>query len=143
MKYSTEQIESSRERLTSLLKVGQVIYTNLKHRARSGMMRHISLHVVEDGQIVDITWAAARVMGYRISDKTGGIVVGGCGMDMGFHLVYSLGRRMFPNGVNCTGCSDGKATFRCNSNDHVNGSRLYNNGIIHSDGGYAFDHRWI
>ena len=40
----------------------------------------------------------ATALGYR-RGNSGGIVVGGCGMDMAYHLVYNLGSRLWPNGT--------------------------------------------
>jgi hypothetical protein len=68
------------------------VYTVLRHVSQSGMSRDISLKTVEDGQIRDITYTVAEALGEKIKYKNGqGVIrVGGCGMDMGFHLVYSL-----------------------------------------------------
>jgi hypothetical protein len=62
--------------------------TILRHVSQSGMSRDISLFY----KGANITWHVARAMGETIKDKYGQRVirVGGCGMDMGFHLVYSL-----------------------------------------------------
>ena len=69
------------------------IFTILRHVSSSGMTRDISLITTYEGQIINITWYAAQVMKTgRLVDSKGfnAIRVGGCGMDMGFHLVYSL-----------------------------------------------------
>jgi hypothetical protein len=76
---------------------GAKVYTGVDHVSRSGMSRHISVYVVHKGEICDVTGWVGLVLGYRRS-RDGGLVVGGCGMDMGFHVVYSLGRTMFPKG---------------------------------------------
>jgi hypothetical protein len=69
-----------------------IVYTVLRSVSSSGMTRHISLKVARGGDIFDITYLAAEAMGDKLSDKNGHntIRVNGCGMDMGFHLVYSL-----------------------------------------------------
>lgn len=74
-------------------------YTVLRHVSQSGMSRDISVKTVEDGQIRDITYTVAEALGEKIRYKNGhGVIrVGGCGMDMGFHLVYSLSSVLFPN----------------------------------------------
>jgi hypothetical protein len=56
------------------------------------MSRDISLKTVENGEIRDITYTVAIALGDKPKDKNGHRVirVNGCGMDMGFHLVYSL-----------------------------------------------------
>jgi hypothetical protein len=86
-----------------------------------------------------ISGLAADAMGDSWDDR-GGIKVGGCGMDMGFHLVYNLGRTLYPKGVSCPGRD------LCQSNDHVNPGpdrNRYGKGVKHRDSGYAFKHVWL
>jgi hypothetical protein len=73
------------------------IYTVLRSVSSSGMTRHISLKVAHGGDILDITYLAAQAMGDKLHDKHGHntLKVSGCGMDMGFHLVYSLSSVLF------------------------------------------------
>ena len=65
-----------------------VVKTILRHVSQSGMSRDISLFY----KGANITYYAALATGEPIKDKFGQRVirVGGCGMDMGFHLVYNL-----------------------------------------------------
>lgn len=112
-------------RLRETLKPGQTVYTNLKHVSRSGMQREIGMHIVEAGEIRWITGLAARAMGDRIGARDG-IVIGGCGMDMGFALVYNLGRTLFPAG------------FKVEGRGRNGDTSGWDN-----DGGYALKHRWI
>lgn len=132
-----EQVDSI-EHLLEVLKPGTTVYTCLRQRSPSGMSRHISLHVVEDGEVRDITRWVARVLRDRVSDKTGGLVVGGAGMDMGFHVVYNLGSVLYPAGFTCPGKG-------CPSNEHVNSPRpAPRKGRKHTgDGGYALAHQWL
>lgn len=92
MKYSKEQVAESRARLLKLCPPGTTIYCTLRHVSRSGMLRHISLHVVKKGTPVSLSWDAARVLGWSLNDGRShwAIKVDGCGMDMGFHLVNQL-----------------------------------------------------
>lgn len=101
------------EYLKTILKPGDTVFTILRRRSSSGMTRHISLVVMESGKSVDITWAAARAKGDKMDRDTGGIVVGGCGMDMGFHLVYGLSHAIFRDAFFCSGKN-------CPANDHSN-----------------------
>jgi hypothetical protein len=73
------------------------VYTVLRSVSSSGMTRHISLKVAQGDDIYDITYLAAQAMGDKLHDKQGynTIKVNGCGMDMGFHLVYSLASVLF------------------------------------------------
>jgi hypothetical protein len=137
-----EQLRQERQealdKLHEILKPGDTVQTILRHVSRSGMMRHISLRKEGWG---DITWLAATALGYRRDDRNGGIKVGGCGMDMGFHLVYCLGRYMWPVGFVCAGPRTD--TFRgCCSNDHSNRDGNYT-PHMHRDGGYALRQEWI
>ena len=98
-KKQEQEAEEAAKYLRKILKPGNTVYTVLRHVSQSGMSRHISLVIVskKDG-LRDITWQAARVLGHRRDERDGGLKVSGCGMDMGFHIVYSLSRRLFPNG---------------------------------------------
>ena len=126
-----------RRELKKFLKPGDRVYTILRHVSSSGMSRRISLAVVKDGKVISLDWYAEKLgVAQRHATKQG-LSVGGCGMDMGFHLVYSLGRCMYPHGVNCAG------DRKCRSNDHSNGSRDYNRKHRHTDGGYAYEHVWM
>ena len=73
------------------------VYTVLRSVSASGMTRHISLKVAEGSNIYDITYLVANALGEKVSDRNGynTIKVNGCGMDMGFHLVYSLSSVLF------------------------------------------------
>lgn len=80
--------------LRKLLKPGSTVYTVLRHVSRSGMSRRIDLYAHSKDGPIWITGPVGRVLDYREADK-GGLVVGGCGMDMGFHLVHSLGYALY------------------------------------------------
>lgn len=115
------------KRLRQSLRRGSTVYTVLRGASSSGMSRTISLHVIRGGELRDITAAAARAMGYKVvrAPMGEGIRVGGCGMDMGFHLVYNLSRSLFKPRKPKPG-EDAKAPGRANLRD----------------GGYALNHRW-
>lgn len=78
------------------------VFTVLRHVSASGMSRDLSLFTVHDGEILNITWHASKVSSANSSlrERNGFNVVrvSGCGMDMGFHSVYSLSIALFcPN----------------------------------------------
>lgn len=110
------------EELRAILSPRDEVACVLRHVSRSGMMRHISLFIARDGALHNITQRAADAMGDTVA-RDGGIKMGGCGMDMGFALVYALGATLWPNGTR-----------------EPHGTR---NGEPDSDGGYALRHRWI
>lgn len=80
--------------LRKIIKPGDTVYTVLRHVSRSGMYRRIDLYkMTKDGPIW-LTGPVGRVL--EITEKReGGLGVSGCGMDMGFHLVHSLGYALF------------------------------------------------
>lgn len=81
--------------LRERLKPGDRMYTVLRSVSRSGMCRRIDLYKVHEGRMLFLTGHAAAVLGWTWDRKRGGIRVSGCGMDMGFHLVYTLSGVVF------------------------------------------------
>lgn len=65
------------------------IYTVLRHVSNSGMQREISVRMIDAGRIISLDWLISNATGRKIG-KHGGLVVKGCGMDMGYHLVDNL-----------------------------------------------------
>jgi hypothetical protein len=137
--------------LRKMLKPGDTVYCILRHRSASGMSRIIDLAIVQpeydliypkqddgstdyDGKpkrkpkghrIRSIGWLAGNlgVGGGSYDRDKEGVRVSGCGMDMGFHLVYSLGAKLWPNGT-----------------PKPHSTR---NGKPDDDGGYALKHQWL
>jgi hypothetical protein len=72
------------------------VYTQLNHVSRSGMSRKISIFVIRNNKPIDISYLAEEKLGWTV--KSDGVHVSGCGMDMGFHLVYSLAQVLFKDG---------------------------------------------
>jgi hypothetical protein len=161
MRVTVQERNEALDNLRRFVKPGTTINTILRHVSRSGMQREISMYAAwtdEDGE-TRMQWLdgwASKVIGYRIG-KREGLVVGGAGMDMGFHLVYGLSRALWPDGFGCIGKG-------CPSNDHTNGDRNYTPHEAHAaacewldgapcvctrvqhwhrDGGYALRHRWL
>jgi hypothetical protein len=93
--------ELARRKLREIFKEHNkpTVYTVLRHVSQSGMSRDISLKTVENGELRDITYTVAIALGEKPKDKNGQRVirVNGCGMDMGFHLVYSLSSVLYNN----------------------------------------------
>ena len=96
------------------------VYTNLDHLSQSGMTRHFSCYVVHKGELRNVTYLVGAITGYKPNKRTYGLVVGGCGMDMGFHLIYTLSRIMYPKGFKSS-------------------SRNARNGMKPTDKGYEWD----
>ena len=72
------------------------IYTVIRHVSNSGMQREISVKMIDAGRIIHLDWLASTALGMKIG-KHNGIVVKGCGMDMGFHLVDNIKRTCSPS----------------------------------------------
>jgi len=131
--YVSEAVEQeyARDRLRALLPPGTTVYTILHHVGRSGMSRRVGVRAIVDDNpmYLDGLVHAAEPSFFPLGDREG-IVMGGCGMDMGFHLVYSLSRMLYPEGHPCLGEKS------CPSNDHSNDyngfSRAYDEE--HADG---------
>jgi hypothetical protein len=103
--------------LRDMLEPGNTVYTVIRHVSASGMSRRIDLYTIQKNRPVFLSGYAAKAIGWKWSDK-GGIVVNGCGMDMGFHLVYTLSLVLFPDGF-----KDGQDREK--------------------SGGYALRHEWL
>lgn len=126
--------------LLQLIKPGGTIRLILRHTSRSGMRRRISLLFVDsDGMVYHLDNRVDRALNPERRQKAcagEGVQVDGCGMDMGFDLVYRLGRALWPQGFACISFAE---PYRCPSNDHSNGDHP----LHHSDGGYALEMDWI
>ncbi len=176
------------ERLRESLKPGDTVHVILRHVSRSGMQRILSPVKLETcekckgqeapcgycrgagTQVLHLGYNAAVALGWRPS-KDQGVYVDGCGMDMGFHLVYELSYLLFSEkGYPCQG-------DRCQSSEHHAskcrcGHQAYDHavneqgtrregcekcsckqlrlatpprgkGVTHQDAGYALKHEWL
>ena len=124
-RFTPAEIEQLKVKLRADLPPGSSIHTQVLHVTRSGMSREIAAYLHTPQGITSISWAVAAITGQRFGDR-GGVIVQGAGMDMTFHLAYSLSRALYPDGHRCTG-SDGRTPTgrsskvpRCPSNDHSN-----------------------
>ena len=76
-----------------------VLYTIIRHVARSGMSRSIDvIAIFEDGEHLNLSYWITNAMDLKIDQKNGGIIMTGSGMDMGFALVYNLAHALYGNG---------------------------------------------
>ena len=125
MKYTKAEIEEAKESLRKLINVGDTVYTIVRHVSASGMSRVIDLYIMKDNQPIRISFTAAKLLeGYDYKHE--GCKAGGCGMDMCFHLVYNLGRVLFPNGFDLVEGQHGR-----------NGDTSWHD----NDGGYALKYQ--
>ena len=88
--------------LKSIIKKDDVLYTQLNHVSQSGMMRHISIKYIKNNKPMDITGYIAEANDWKEAKNRfggyNGIKVGGCGMDMGFHVIYNISKTLFNDG---------------------------------------------
>lgn len=125
------------ESLQKLVKPGDTVFTMLRHVSQSGMSRDISLLAPitwDNGRkgIVNISSLAARAVGFRMAKNGNAIKMGGCGMDMGFSAVYSLGSVLYP---------EGPEAFDRNGRDRNRAPG--GTGLDAIDGGYSLNQAWL
>ena len=118
--------DESIKMLRKLLKPGATVYCILRHRSASGMSRLIDFCIIRDNEPRWISYHVGRILDLKRPRDKDGLRVGGCGMDMGFDVVYSLGRALFPKGFKVEGRGRNGDT-----SGHDN------------DGGYALQSRWL
>lgn len=68
---------------------GTAIYGIIRSVSRSGMQRTIDFYAFTDNDYDYLTGYIGHALDMR-RDKSGALVVGGCGMDMVFHVVHNL-----------------------------------------------------
>lgn len=82
--------------LRTLCPMGTRVYTVLRHVSRSGMLRHIDVYVIHDNEPRWISSLIHRAQpGHYTQAKDGSLKVTGCGMDMGFSVVYNLSSLLY------------------------------------------------
>lgn len=105
--YHRQEVERARETVQSAIENAAtdqrgkpLFYAICRHVSRSGMSRTISLHYFDTkaGRMLHLNYAAAVILDRRQDRKMDGIICKGCGMDMGFDLVYALSSAMAGDG---------------------------------------------
>jgi len=94
------------KRLKEEIKKGDTLYTQLNHVSQSGMTRHIKVRQIKKNYPLDWTRLVSIALDWKEAKNRfgnyNGIKVGGCGMDMGFHLVYTLSNVLYNDGYALT-----------------------------------------
>jgi len=102
MKVSEQEKAEAIKQVKKWLPAGSRVYTTLRHVSASGMYRRIAVLIIaknrysKEREIINISWYVACICGYR--DCDGSVGVSGCGMDMGFSIVYNLASALYPHG---------------------------------------------
>jgi hypothetical protein len=143
------------------IRPGDTIYTILRHVSPSGMTRWIAPVIYQNGDPRYLSYAIAETGLYTLDRNRDALKVTGCGMDMGFDVVYNLGRILFPDGFglpidhvpategawmaihgtrpqskeHAADCLTRSFTFKRGRNGDTSG--------WDSDGGYALVQRWL
>lgn len=133
MSKSQEKLEAI-ESLKEIIKPGDTVYTVLRSVSRSGMSRSIDLYIIDtdrDGKAYPrrISWKVAKACGFGWDNNRDALKVGGAGMDMGYHIVYSLGHVLYRDGfTHEEGKSYGRGGYA---------------GYHDKDGGYSLRQEWM
>ncbi len=90
--------EEAIEKLKEAIKEGDVLWTDLRHVSKSGMTRHIGVRYIKNNYPLNYTHLVAKALGSKVSDRYDGIKRVGCGMDMGFDLIYNLSYVLYGDG---------------------------------------------
>ena len=97
--YYAEEVRRCREQLSYAVKNAAtdqngkpVFYTIFRHASRSGMSRTISVHYFDTatGRMLHLNYVATVILDRSQDRVRDGVICKGCGMDMGFDLVYAL-----------------------------------------------------
>ena len=94
-KYSKTDITEAKAQLRKWIKPGDTVHTILDHCSRSGMSRDIRVVLLKGSEALHPNYSVGIALGYPRASKGDGLRVGGGGMDMGFHIVHSLGYALF------------------------------------------------
>ena len=84
--------------LKDIIKQNDEILYKVTHVAKSGMSRHIQFFKIKDNNLLNLTYNICDEFNYTFKDKTRSLYIQGCGMDMGFHVIYNLSRDLFKDG---------------------------------------------
>jgi hypothetical protein len=89
--------KQSKTRLKKLIKRGDNITTLIRNVSTSGMSREIIVLIARGKEVKNISYDVSQLLDWKRGNNEG-VIVSGCGMDMAFHLVYSLGSMLFNDG---------------------------------------------
>jgi len=128
-KEELKEKEEAKIELRDLFKqAGYLAYTKLDHVSRSGMMRHISVFLMIDNSPYNINYLIAKLGDYKRINN-GSLKTTGCGMDMGFDMVYNTSSEVY---------STQEERDATKIRTHRNGMKGYE-----TDGGYIVSQKWL
>lgn len=132
----TDEVKETKKRLKKLLRKGHYqVYCKLNHVSRSGMLRYIDFYTIINDEPIYLSGLITQVTHYKwapYNSNHQGVKVNGCGMDMGFAVVYNLGGALYPKG------------FKSSQRNSFNGMKPTDKGYEwDNDGGYRLTHKWL
>jgi len=71
------------------------VYSVLRHVSQSGMQRTIAFYLIINNEPRLIDYYIENIADYKMNKRTEGLIVRGCGMDMGFSVVYNFSHCVF------------------------------------------------
>lgn len=94
-KWAKEEIAKAQDALKGILSAGDNVYLVLKSKASSGLSRRMACLIIDvdvEGKqyIRNISRLVARATDNRYHKGEDAVGISGCGMDMGFALIYDL-----------------------------------------------------
>lgn len=98
MRVSKQEREESIAKLREWIPEGSTVWTILTHVSKSGMSRTIKPVIIENNEPRFPVWHISRALGMPTDKRGESLKIGGCGMDMGFALVYELAQTLYGNG---------------------------------------------
>lgn len=84
--------------LKDLVPQGSTVWCVLEHVSQSGMTRDIKLFVIRDNDLWHLSYYVEQAGLYKRAKGRDGVRIGGCGMDMGFAIVYDLAMTLYGDG---------------------------------------------
>lgn len=112
--------------LAEIMRERPTIYTTLNHVSHSGMFRLISCYYIRDREPLCIDHLVSLISGYHQDASRKGLRVTGCGMDMGFAVVYDFSHCLHRQG------------YRLRKREVFMNEKSYR-----KDGGYALRQTWM
>jgi|TARA_S200002703_G_scaffold56765_1_gene49501 hypothetical protein len=93
-----EEEERIISHLEEMFPKGSTAFTEVTKVSKSGMSRHIKIMRPYNDEVENLSWYVAKLLGWTYKDNTRSIFVRGCGMDMGFHVIYTLAQALYGDG---------------------------------------------
>ena len=81
--------------LKTIIKPSSTLVISIKNVSRSGMSRQMTVGVIRNNQLYNITYYVNDLLGY--SNRKNYVLVRGCGMDMTFWLADAITHLLFNN----------------------------------------------